>query len=107
MINPGLCKTSLTRSTEGAAKFVMDTVEAMLSWTAEEGSRTIVHAVMAGPTSHGAFLRECQVKKWASFLNIYLCKSIFTLTTINSHWVASWLLQDGRGYSTAEDMGRG
>lgn len=63
MINPGLCKTSLTRSTEGAAKFVMDTVKAMLAWTAEEGSRTIVHAVMAGPTSHGAFLSECQVKK--------------------------------------------
>ncbi|KAL9630614.1 MAG: hypothetical protein Q9164_006329, partial [Protoblastenia rupestris] len=44
-VNPGLCYTDLTRSA-----------------TAEEGSRTLVHAVSTGKESHGIFISMCSLK---------------------------------------------
>jgi hypothetical protein len=31
--------------------------------TAEQGSRTLIHAAVAGEESHGKFLSECEIKE--------------------------------------------
>ncbi|OJJ34925.1 hypothetical protein ASPWEDRAFT_59439 [Aspergillus wentii DTO 134E9] len=45
-LNPGMCYTDLTRSAEGFAKIFLIVMRALIAWTAEEGSRTLVHATM-------------------------------------------------------------
>lgn len=65
-VSPRLCSTDLTRNAEGASAFVMPIIMRLLAWTPEEGSRTLVHATVAGPESHGVLLSECSVKKLAS-----------------------------------------
>ena len=62
-VNPGLCYTDLTRSAEGITYYVMKIMRALLAWTAEEGSRTLVDAAAKGPDSHGVFISACKVKK--------------------------------------------
>lgn len=63
-LNPGLCYTDLTRSATGATYYVMKVMRALLAWTAEEGSRTLVHATTVGPESHGVFISGCKIKKY-------------------------------------------
>jgi len=41
---------------------------ALLAWTAEEGSRTLVHATIAGPQSHGIYINGCDVHKKHTYL---------------------------------------
>lgn len=63
--NPGWCKTDLFRYKSDPLP-----VRVMLSLvgrTAEEGSRTLVHALTAGPESHGKYLSECQIKPESVF----------------------------------------
>lgn len=55
-INPGLCRTLLTRDAEGSSKIIMNLAYLLLAWTAEEGARTLVYGVIAGKESHGAFI---------------------------------------------------
>ena len=62
-VNPGLCYTDLTRNAVGSTKTIMKVMKAALAWTAEEGSRTLVHAVTTGKESHGVFISMCSVKK--------------------------------------------
>lgn len=62
-INPGLCHTALTRSATGVTYVVMKVMRALLAWTGEQGSRTLVHATTAGPESHGVFISGCQLVK--------------------------------------------
>jgi hypothetical protein len=62
-VHPGLCKTDIFRHNVGLAKFIMDALVTWLAWTSEEGSRTLVHGVIAGPESHGIMLDECKVEK--------------------------------------------
>ena len=40
----------------------------LIGRTAEEGSRTLVHAAAAGEESHGKYLSECRVKPESSFV---------------------------------------
>ena len=54
--NPGLCYTDLTRSAEGSTKVAMKVMRALLAWSAEEGSRTLVLSTTLGKKSHGAFI---------------------------------------------------
>ena len=54
-VNPGLCYTDLTRSAEGSTYVGMKILRALLAWTAEEVSRTLVHAVTTGKEPHGVF----------------------------------------------------
>ena len=63
MISPGLCKTELTRSADGLIGMAMKLGNALLAWTAEKGSRTLVHGTITGPESHGILLSECSTKK--------------------------------------------
>ncbi|KAL9124437.1 MAG: hypothetical protein Q9217_006229 [Psora testacea] len=62
-VNPGLCYTDLTRNAAGSTYYLMKVMRALLAWTAEEGSRTLVHAVTTGKESHGVFISMCRVKK--------------------------------------------
>ncbi|CAK7214753.1 hypothetical protein SCUCBS95973_002241 [Sporothrix curviconia] len=61
-VSPGLCYTDLDRNASPPAKVVLAIMRKMLARTAEEGSRTLLHAALAGPDSHGAYCSECRVK---------------------------------------------
>ena len=65
-INPGWCKTSLSRAKEMALVERMSAT--VFQRTSEQGSRTLVHGVVAGPETHGQYLSECQVKSMSSFM---------------------------------------
>lgn len=60
-VNPGWCKTELSRY---GKENLLDKIMAMIfQRTSEEGSRTLVHGVVTGATTHGKYLSECQVKE--------------------------------------------
>ncbi|EJD48791.1 putative short-chain dehydrogenase [Auricularia subglabra TFB-10046 SS5] len=61
-LNPGLCTTELVRGAKGLFKLGTQISKALLAWTAEEGSRTLVHASTAGKESHGAYLSAAKIK---------------------------------------------
>ncbi|PYH86083.1 NAD(P)-binding protein [Aspergillus uvarum CBS 121591] len=66
-VSPGLCKTGLLRETALAARILISPIKAVLARSAEEGSRTLVHA--AGPDNgetHGKYLRDCKVTEPAA-----------------------------------------
>lgn len=63
-VNPGLCYTDLNRSLSGATSYAMKTMKALTVWTAEEGSRTLVYATVAGPNSHGVYISGSKIPKW-------------------------------------------
>lgn len=63
-LNPGLCYTDLTRNATGPTYYMMKVLRALLAWTAEEGSRTLVHATTVGPESHGVFISGCKLEKY-------------------------------------------
>jgi retinol dehydrogenase-12 len=61
VIDPGFCKSSLSRDARGMM-FVMFTVfKFFLARSTEEGSRTIVAAAAAGEESHGKYMSSCVV----------------------------------------------
>lgn len=41
-----------------------ETIRAMMARTAEEGSRTILHGLVAGEESHGKLLSGCKIKEY-------------------------------------------
>lgn len=66
VVNPGWCKTDLFRDKNDPLP-----VRVMLSLagrTAEQGSRTLVHAVAQGEESHGKYLSESQIKPESQFM---------------------------------------
>lgn len=65
-VNPGWCKTELFRQQQPHIMEKM--LLAIIGRTGEQGSRTLVHAVMAGPATHNRYLSECQVKLESSWV---------------------------------------
>ncbi|MCJ1475233.1 hypothetical protein MMC13_003894 [Lambiella insularis] len=65
-VSPGWCKTELFRTNDGGLGGRVGL--ALVGRTAEEGSRTLVHAAVAGKTSHGKYLSEGRVKPESSFV---------------------------------------
>ena len=63
-VNPGLCYTDLTGSLEGSTATAMKVMRGLLAWTAEEGSRTLVHGTTVGQESHGVFISGCKIPKF-------------------------------------------
>lgn len=63
MLNPGLCRTELSRNATGATRIQLMVMKRLLGRTAEEGSRTLVHATTA-PESHGVYLHDCKLQKY-------------------------------------------
>lgn len=63
MICPGLCSTGLARDSGTQYRALLKVLRVLFARTAEEGSRTILHAVVADDESHGKFLSACKVNE--------------------------------------------
>ncbi|KAJ9138657.1 Short-chain dehydrogenase [Pleurostoma richardsiae] len=64
MVAPGLCSTGLAHDTRTWTRTWIAVVRAMLARTAEQGSRTILHGVVADQESHGKLLSGCKIKDY-------------------------------------------
>lgn len=65
-VNPGWCKTELFRNeTPNVMARIM---LSLIGRTSEEGSRTLVHGVVAGADTHDCYLSECQIKPESDFV---------------------------------------
>lgn len=64
MVAPGLCYSGLGRDMATFTKIVHTTIKAMMARTAEVGSRTILHGLVAGEESHGKLLSGCKIKEY-------------------------------------------
>lgn len=70
MVAPGLCHSGLGRDVTTATRLMFTAIKAMMARTAEVGSRTILHGIVAGNESHGKLLSGCKIKE---------------------HWVPTWV----------------
>ncbi|KAI1850133.1 hypothetical protein JX266_004512 [Neoarthrinium moseri] len=64
MVAPGLCSTGLGRDVGTFTKIMYESVKAMMARTAEVGSRTLLHGLVAGEESHGKLLSGCKIKEY-------------------------------------------
>ena len=64
MVAPGLCSTGLGKDARTFTKIMHEAIRAMMARTAEEGSRTILHGLVAGKESHGKLLSGCKIKEF-------------------------------------------
>jgi hypothetical protein len=62
-LNPGLCRTELSRNAPISFKILIRIMWALLGRTAEVGGRTELHAAVAGPESHGKYLASCEIRE--------------------------------------------
>ncbi|KAI0556266.1 NAD(P)-binding protein [Xylaria curta] len=58
--NPSFCKSSLAKESQGTAGFKL--FESAMARSTEEGSRALVHGVLAGPETNGQYLTNCKVQ---------------------------------------------
>ncbi|KAI1132430.1 putative short-chain dehydrogenase/reductase family protein [Nemania abortiva] len=63
MINPGSVRTALDREGRGPRALVWTAFVRVVGRTAEQGSRTLVHAAQGGRETHGQYLDDCKVGK--------------------------------------------
>ncbi|KAH7414239.1 hypothetical protein DE146DRAFT_28687 [Phaeosphaeria sp. MPI-PUGE-AT-0046c] len=70
MVSPGICSTGLARDASVFFRAAQGVIRTVLSRTAEQGSRTILHALLAEEDTHGKHLSGCKVKE---------------------HWVPCWM----------------
>ena len=66
LVNPGWCASELSRNREMGVLERLNTH--IFQRTAEEGGRTLAHAVTAGLETNGKYLSECRVKEQGSFV---------------------------------------
>ncbi|KAH6668751.1 putative short chain dehydrogenase/ reductase [Halenospora varia] len=66
LVNPGLCKTKLSRHGKFALRMVIAAANMLLGRTVEMGSRTILFGAVAGKESHGCYTSACEIKEWVS-----------------------------------------
>jgi NAD(P)-dependent dehydrogenase (short-subunit alcohol dehydrogenase family) len=59
--NPSFCKSNLARESQDSAGFKI--FESLLARSTEEGSRVLVHGLLAGQESNGQYLANCQVHR--------------------------------------------
>jgi hypothetical protein len=62
-VSPGLCSTELARNAPFVFWLYITILRRLVGRTAEQGSRTLLHAVVAGKESHGKYLSECEIKE--------------------------------------------
>jgi len=69
VVNPGFCHSSLTREASGTKWLFMKLLKLALARTTEEGSRTLVHAALAGTQSEmqGRYLNACRVEEESDY----------------------------------------
>lgn len=63
VLSPGLCSTDLARNTSWFLWLRIFLLRLLIGRTAEEGSRTLLHAAFAGRESHGKYLSDCQIEE--------------------------------------------
>jgi NAD(P)-dependent dehydrogenase (short-subunit alcohol dehydrogenase family) len=63
MVAPGICSTGLARDTRTLVRAAQGVIRAVFARTAEEGSRTILHALLQDESSHGKHLSGCKIKE--------------------------------------------
>jgi retinol dehydrogenase 12 len=61
IVNPGAVKTDISRDASVAMTAYTKIVQAILCRSAEEGSRTLVHAAAGGSETHGQYLSDCKI----------------------------------------------
>lgn len=59
LVCPGLCVTTLGRNASPEHAERLRNLHKNFGRTAEDGSRTLLHAAVAGPESHGHLLHSC------------------------------------------------
>jgi NAD(P)-dependent dehydrogenase (short-subunit alcohol dehydrogenase family) len=70
-VAPGLCHSSLDRNITGELKAELTERKAKFARSTEAGSRTLVHALVAGEGSTGRYLNDCEVQECVSpFLSV-------------------------------------
>jgi NAD(P)-dependent dehydrogenase (short-subunit alcohol dehydrogenase family) len=63
MVTPGLCNTEIDRDMSTVSRISVNVLRFLIGRTAEEGSRTLVHAALSGEESHGKYLSDCEIKE--------------------------------------------
>jgi hypothetical protein len=63
VINPGMCNTDIDRGMAAETRAVLKVWREQIGRSAEMGSRTLVHGLVAGESTHGKFVSECEVKE--------------------------------------------
>jgi NAD(P)-dependent dehydrogenase (short-subunit alcohol dehydrogenase family) len=58
--NPSFCKSNLARESQASRGFRI--AEKLLARSTEEGSRILVHGLLAGPETNGQYLSDCHVE---------------------------------------------
>jgi retinol dehydrogenase-12 len=61
VLNPGFCHSDLTREVQGVIAYALAVFKFLLARSTEVGSKTLVHAAVAGEETHGKYLSECQI----------------------------------------------
>jgi NAD(P)-dependent dehydrogenase (short-subunit alcohol dehydrogenase family) len=59
--NPSWCKSNLAQESAGSASFKL--FEMALARSTEEGSRALVHGILAGPETNGHYLANCKIQE--------------------------------------------
>lgn len=62
-VDPGICITTLSRNAPPEFQNHLKELHAAMGRTAEEGSRGILHGLVAGKESHGKFIDSCKINE--------------------------------------------
>jgi hypothetical protein len=63
MVSPGICTTGLARDARRVFRLAQGVLRSIVARTPEQGSRTILHALLTEEAIHGKHLSGCQVKE--------------------------------------------
>lgn len=63
-LTPGYCATGLVKEVKGSWGWQLYIMTHVLARSAEEGSRTLVHAATLGLEGHGKYLNDCQIDEF-------------------------------------------
>ncbi|KAK1091199.1 hypothetical protein LTR48_006789 [Friedmanniomyces endolithicus] len=66
-LNPGLCHSELQRDVPSSFRPLVN-IFMLLARTTEVGARTLVHAALAGPETHGKYLSDNRVRACANLV---------------------------------------
>lgn len=65
-LTPGYCLTHLVDGITGFWGWQLYMMKLSLARTAEQGSRTLVHAATLGLESHGKYLNDCKIDEYVA-----------------------------------------
>ncbi|KZS97482.1 NAD(P)-binding protein [Sistotremastrum niveocremeum HHB9708] len=70
LVTPGICHSKISRNLHGSQKVVLGLLKFFLARTTEVGSRTLVHAALAGDqeTMQGKYLNKCNVEEVSDYV---------------------------------------